>query len=118
MTETARRSRAGLAAALLCGATLWGLLSAGIGPARAEGDPDIGDELATHWCSNCHAVEGAARASDAAPPLATIAQKHRQDEGWLRAWLGNPHPPMPNLNLSRAEIDDVIAYLRRLAKTP
>jgi hypothetical protein len=31
-----------------------------------------------------------------------------------RAFLLAPHPPMPDLNLSRADIDDISAYLDSL----
>ena len=29
----------------------------------------------------------------------------------VRQWLNDPHPPMPNLPLTRAQIEDVVAYL-------
>jgi mono/diheme cytochrome c family protein len=32
----------------------------------------------------------------------------------VRAWLADPHPPMPNFNLSRQQIDDIVAYLDSL----
>jgi hypothetical protein len=35
------------------------------------------------------------------------------DPGELRAFLPHPHPPMPDLALTRAGIDDLIAYTRR-----
>jgi hypothetical protein len=47
---------------------------------------------------------------DAAPTLPPA----NRDQGWLRTWLIDPHPPMPNLHLSRQEIDDIIAYLSSL----
>ena len=84
-------------------------------PAVAAGDAAAGRQLARQWCSSCHAVESVAQASDAAPPLATIAERHRGNLDWVRAWLEDPHPPMPNFNLSRTEIDDIVAYLSGLA---
>ncbi|HVO01721.1 MAG TPA: hypothetical protein VMT54_05935 [Candidatus Cybelea sp.] len=90
-----------------------GSLVAGTNPASAEGDAKVGGWLARYWCSSCHAL-GTGYASDAAPPLETIAKAPNLQEGWLRAWLANPHPPMPNFSLSRTEIDDIIAYLQRL----
>jgi len=83
--------------------------------AWAAGDPDVGLSLAARWCSSCHADNEAASASDAAQSLQHIARSRAGQSAWLRGWLTSPHPPMPNLNLSRAEIDDVIAYLQRLA---
>jgi cytochrome c2 len=83
-------------------------------PARAAGTPEAGWHLAQRWCTGCHVVDSAGHGTDAAPSFPGIAERRRQDETPLRAWLTSPHPPMPNLNLSRGEIDDVIAYLRSL----
>jgi mono/diheme cytochrome c family protein len=87
------------------------LLPAGAG---AAGDPESGRELADRWCATCHAVGRPQTATDAAPAFATIAQHGRAEPGRLRAWLAEPHPPMPNPGLSRQQIEDVIAYLQRL----
>jgi len=32
----------------------------------------------------------------------------------LAAFLANPHPPMPNLSLSRRDIQDLLAYIATL----
>jgi hypothetical protein len=34
----------------------------------------------------------------------------------LRAWLADPHPPMPGLDLANQQEDDIIAYLMSLKK--
>ncbi|HVZ02565.1 MAG TPA: hypothetical protein VHA35_23870 [Dongiaceae bacterium] len=86
--------------------------------AFAAGDPQVGLALAARWCSGCHADNESASASDAAPSLQHIAQTRTGQTAWLRSWLSAPHPPMPNLSLSREEIDGIIAYLEKLAKTP
>jgi mono/diheme cytochrome c family protein len=78
------------------------------------GDVAAGAALARQWCSGCHVVDEARRGTDSAPPLTTIAKRHAADESWLRGWLAQPHPPMPNFNLDRREIDDIIAYLGSL----
>jgi mono/diheme cytochrome c family protein len=77
-------------------------------------DPEAGGRLAAEWCSNCHYTGNGGVAGDAAPAFAEIANKpNATPEGW-RAWLQDPHPPMPNLSLSRTEIDDLIAYIASL----
>lgn len=86
-------------------------------PANAA-DVNAGQAITQRWCSNCHVTDGAQRGQDAAPTLASIAERHAGDQGWLRAWLTSPHPPMPNLNLTRQEIDNVVAYLATLAPAP
>jgi mono/diheme cytochrome c family protein len=83
-------------------------------PAAAAGDAQAGRNLAQRWCSGCHVVDQSGRGPDTAPPFPTIARQSQDDQGWLRAWLTAPHPPMPDLNLSRQQIDDVIAYLDSL----
>lgn len=78
-------------------------------PALA-GDPVEGRAIAQRWCSSCHG------ASDAAPPLETAVNRGDRTTATLHAWLTDPHPPMPNLALSRAEIDNLVAYLETLRK--
>lgn len=87
--------------------------------ARAA-DAEAGRRIADRWCASCHVVSdsgsasGAVRGTDAVPTLASIARDPNRSPNWLRQWLTFPHPPMPDLNLSRTEIDDVVAYLQGL----
>jgi mono/diheme cytochrome c family protein len=85
------------------------------GPAYA-GDPAEGRRIAERWCSSCHVAPGGGGGTDAVPTLEGIARDPRHDAGWLRQWLNDPHPPMPNLQLSHAEIENVVAYLQTLAR--
>ena len=80
-------------------------------------DAARGATLAQRWCASCHAAgAGRAPAPDAGPPFAAIAADAAYDDARLRGWLSDPHPPMPNFNLSRAEIDDLIAHIRSLKR--
>ena len=83
--------------------------------AWAEGDATAGKRLAQRWCATCHQVEPSAPAKDTAPPFASLGVQRGKDPGWIRAWLINPHPPMQGINLSRQQIDDIVAYLQTLA---
>lgn len=83
---------------------------------HAAGDRNTGSLLARQWCSGCHIVDASGQGSDAAPSFQRIARDRNEDQAWLKAWLVSPHPSMPNMNLSREEIDDVVAYLSSLAK--
>jgi mono/diheme cytochrome c family protein len=85
-----------------------------VSAAVAAGDAQAGHDLARLWCSACHMVERSGQGPDTAPPFASVARRSPEDRGWLRAWIAAPHPPMPNFNLSRQQIDDVIAYLDSL----
>lgn len=73
--------------------------------AADTGDAVLGRALAERWCTSCHTA--GSRGSDVAPPLAQL----------LRGWLAVPHPPMRGIELSRQQIEDIIAYLRALARS-
>lgn len=79
-------------------------------------DADAGLRLARQWCVECHVVEPTQEsASDAAPPFESIALDPNKTPEGLRTWLADPHPPMPNLQLSTGEIEDILAYIQSLA---
>jgi mono/diheme cytochrome c family protein len=101
---------------LLLGLICGGLVAVAA-PASAAGDAQAGHALAQVWCSSCHVVDTSGQGRDTAPPFAAIAKQRAADRAWLRGWLTSPHPPMPNFNLSRKEIDDLIAYLESLPKS-
>jgi mono/diheme cytochrome c family protein len=88
---------------------------AALAPPAAAADAQAGHDLALRWCTSCHIVDRSAHGTDTAPPFPGIAERNAHDLGWVRAWLTAPHPPMPNFNLERAQIDDLIAYLESLA---
>ncbi len=81
--------------------------------AQQAGDPQAGRRLAETWCRNCHVIGGDASgpASDAVPTFQSVARMPSTTELSLRVFLQSPHSRMPNLQLSRAETDDVIAYI-------
>ena len=70
-----------------------------------------GRELFMRSCVTCHATEDTSLASDHAPPLLSLARANKERPASIRGRLMNPHPPMPNLMLSRRQIADIIAYL-------
>lgn len=91
-------------------------LAALAGPASAAGDAGSGLALARTWCSSCHIVAPNASGGDTAPPFASIANRPNRSPGATRAWLTDTHPPMPNLNLSNQQMEDIAAYLENLRK--
>jgi len=78
------------------------------------GDAKNGEILATQWCGNCHQVGSRMPAQDAVPPLREVASRPYATQEWLTGWLTNPHPPMPKLDLTRREIDDLVSFLLTL----
>lgn len=91
------------------------LLSAWPHRAHAE-DVAAGRRLAESWCSSCHLVgPGSARGvSSGAPTFAAIAGQKSTTVLSLRVFLQTPHGRMPDLHLSRDEIDDLAAYILSL----
>jgi cytochrome c2 len=89
-------------------------LSAGPALAAERGDPVAGRNLVERSCTVCHTTENARTARDTAPPLSVLAKDNKNNPGWLRGWLMDPHPPAPRISLSRQQIEDVIAYLDSL----
>jgi mono/diheme cytochrome c family protein len=85
-------------------------------PAFAAGDARSGRQLAQQWCSSCHIVGPSTQGPDTAPPFQAIARRHPPNDGWVRSWLSTSHPPMPNFNLGRQQIDDIVAYLESLTQ--
>ena len=79
--------------------------------AQQLGDPAAGERLAAANCAQCH---GADDAQGAAPALAAIAAMPSTTQASLNAFLQTPHAKMPNLILSVAERNDLIAYILSL----
>lgn len=78
-------------------------------------DIEQGETLAGQWCSSCHLIgTDQAAGGDSAPPFSVIAETAADRTDELEAWLADPHPPMPNLNLTIHEIDDLLAYIQSL----
>lgn len=82
--------------------------------ARGAGLAREGETLAERWCVSCHLVAEEKSATDAAPPFTALAQRDGDDYDWVRRWLTEPHPPMEGINLTRQEIEHIIAYLETL----
>jgi mono/diheme cytochrome c family protein len=99
-----------MSAALLCAATS---SAAFAGPA----DPEHGLMLARHWCAACHVVaDDQARGTDNVPTFSAIAEKPGFDANAIALFLRDPHPKMPDMQLSGVESADIAAYIASLKK--
>ena len=86
-------------------------------PALA-GDARQGAVIAKRWCASCHVVAKDQTSANAdAPSFFDIAQR-RTDRKQIANFLVDPHPPMPDMHLSRREIDDIVTYIRSLDPRP
>lgn len=81
--------------------------------AGAAGIAEEGQALARQVCSGCHVVEGVG-GKDAVPPLAEVAHDPAMNAERLTGWLSTPHAGMPDLQLTRRQISDIVAYLQSL----
>lgn len=78
-------------------------------------DAAAGRAVAQTWCASCHTVEARpATAVDQVPGFAVIANRPGVTADGLRTFLSMPHSRMPDLSLSRTDIDNAIAYLLSL----
>ena len=80
-------------------------------------DSRAGERFAQENCSRCHAIGRAGGSPLAnAPPFRTIARKYKlQDlEEGLAKGIVTGHNIMPEFTLTPSQIDDLLAYLRRL----
>lgn len=84
-------------------------------PAVAAGDTENGETLARVWCSSCHVVaEDQSAASADVPTFRSIARNPLTTPDRLAQFLEDPHPVMPDMNLSRPEVADIVAYIMSL----
>ena len=80
-------------------------------------DAAHGAQLAKRWCASCHIVSpDQTRGADNVPAFPTIAKKPGFTADKIAKFLMNPHPKMPNMQLSRREARDLGAYIASFAK--
>jgi len=84
-------------------------------PALAAGDAAAGRRTADTWCVGCHLTGDEQKAALVdAPTFPDIAKRMTPEA--LRAFLFNPHPPMPQFRLTRRDIEDLIEYIESSEK--
>jgi len=77
-------------------------------------DAGHGETLAKRWCAACHIVApNQSLGQDNVPPFATIAKIPGFNADLISRFLMNPHPKMPDMQLSRDEANDLAAYIVR-----
>ncbi|SME88022.1 Cytochrome c, mono- and diheme variants [Tistlia consotensis] len=99
---------------LFAAVALLGGLSSTAALAETAGSARQGAEVAGRWCTACHATGVGAKAADAAPSFEEIARDRSPD--YIRGFLANPHSrqAMPRFELSRQDIEDLVAYIESL----
>jgi cytochrome c len=84
--------------------------------AQQDGDVAAGRKLAETWCSSCHVVGPSTvhGTSNGVPTFVAVAGMKATTAMSLRVFLQTPHAQMPDLHLSRNEIDDLATYILSL----
>jgi len=79
-----------------------------------QADSTKGSQLAQQWCASCHVTGGspAGTLQQGPPSFPTIARARTAEQ--LRGFLSHPHGAMPDLSLTRTEIDDLVGYIESL----
>jgi len=91
------------------------LLAACLAAHSAHADAAKGAQIARQWCANCHLIGGnPAGPVPQGPPSFQMVAHSGMSADQLRAFLSHPHGAMPNLALTRTEIDDLIGYIETL----
>lgn len=106
-------------AVVLSAAAIAIVVSAGAAQAQVHPDAKTGKAIAEKLCVGCHIVSaattGAAMPTDV-PPFVVIANKPGQTAQAIAGAIVVPHPPMPQIQLTREEIGDIAAYILTLRK--
>lgn len=80
-------------------------------------DARHGGDLSRRWCASCHIVSADQKqASPDVPSFIALARRADFDKAAITNFLRDPHPKMPDLSLTRAESEDIAAYIESLAK--
>lgn len=92
------------------------LPAAGQTPLTTAQRIEKGLERSKQWCAHCHIVEpgGQAVAQSDVPSFASIAAREGQTVEKTENGIFNPHPPMPDLQLSRVLARDLALYIMSL----
>ncbi|HUI97914.1 MAG TPA: cytochrome c [Xanthobacteraceae bacterium] len=89
-------------------------ISGTVGTAQnLRGNVANGRHLAEHWCGSCHQMRSAPGRRGVAS-FAQVARLPSTTALSLRAFLYTSHADMPNIQLSSADADDLIAFILSL----
>ncbi len=88
------------------------LVFASLTSAASAADSQHGKVLAERWCASCHLVgPQQTQASADVPSFAAIGRDPAFDAPRLAFFLLDPHPKMPDMQLTRSEAQDLAAYI-------
>ncbi len=86
-------------------------------PLLSSADVANGERLARRWCASCHVVAADQRQGNTqASPFSAMAKIPDLNAEKIALFLLAPHPPMPDMSLSRSEAADLAVYIKAQAK--
>jgi mono/diheme cytochrome c family protein len=90
------------------------ILFAGVALAQsqvcAQGDAEVGQDLAADWCSRCHDIGREGRMKQEPPSFAAIAVYRTSEQ--IRSKIAAPHMGMPEIaQVLGLNLDDLVAYI-------
>jgi mono/diheme cytochrome c family protein len=93
------------------------LVAASLSSGAFAADAAQGEKLARRWCAACHVVaEDQTHGADNVPTFAAIAKIPGFDAEKIARFLRDPHPKMPDMQISNFEAADLAAYIVSLGK--
>lgn len=86
---------------------------------RVASNRQSGREFSARLCANCHVVNGtpSAPVSTDVPSFSVIAGRPDATPERIAGRIIIPHPAMPGVSLTAAEIRDIVAYITSLRPT-
>lgn len=113
----------GLRSGRTLSAAIVALLGLGCGDLSAQTigpSAERGLSLAMRLCASCHVVDEATKSAVPVglPSFRGIANAYGQTAERITNVLIRPHTPMPDTQLTRDEIEDLLAYLETLRTNP
>ena len=90
------------------------LVAVTVANTAALADAANGEKLARRWCASCHVVATDQRQGNTqASPFSAMAKIPGLNAEKIALFLLAPHPPMPDMSLSRNEAADLAAYIEK-----
>jgi mono/diheme cytochrome c family protein len=112
-----RRTRLAVAASKRAGVFACALFATVSNGVAAPADPVNGERLAKQWCAACHIVSAdQTRGADNVPAFSAVAKMPGFSAENIGQFLLDPHPKMPDMQLTRDEARDLGAYIASLAR--
>ncbi len=77
-------------------------------------DAQNGLVISKRWCASCHVVAADQKSASVDVPTFEDIARRKTEKKPLAVFLAEPHGKMPDMSLTRSEIDDIVAYIRSL----